>query len=154
MVLVADTWRAGVLGGYSRSTFNVKDRNSSGTSDDYHVGLYGGTNWDQFAFRSGLAYTWHDISTRRSVAFQGFADQLKGDYNAGTMQAFGEFGYGINAGQVAFEPFANLAYVSLRTDSFGETGGAAALSNCELGDRCDLHHAGLARVEQRHGRRG
>ncbi|MBN9551480.1 MAG: autotransporter domain-containing protein, partial [Alphaproteobacteria bacterium] len=68
------------------------------------------------------------IRTDRSVDFTGFADSLKGDYNAGTGQVFGELGYGIRAGGLALEPFANLAYVDLHSDSFTETGGAAALS--------------------------
>lgn len=126
--VVADGWRAGVIGGYSRSTFRAADRNASGTSDNYHFGLYGGTQWGAIAFRSGLAYTWHDIGTRRSVAFAGFSDTLNGGYSAGTTQAFGELGYRIKAGQAVFEPFANLAYVSLRTDGFSERGGAAALT--------------------------
>ncbi len=126
---VGDTWRVGVLGGYSRSTFNVRDRSSSGSSDNYHVGLYGGTTWGDLAFRTGAAYTWHDISTGRSVAFPGFGDSLKGNYNAGTAQAFGEFGYGTSMGAARFEPFANLAYVSLNTDGFTEKGGAAALTS-------------------------
>lgn len=126
--LVTDTIRLGVLGGYSRSSFRIGDRKSSGSSDNYDIGLYGGTNWGAVAFRSGAAYTWHDLSTSRSVAFPGFADTLESDYRAGTAQAFGELGYGIEAGQVAFEPFANLAYVNLSTRGFSETGGAAALS--------------------------
>ncbi len=44
-------------------------------------------------------------------------------------QAFSEFGYGFNASPVALESFTNLAYVNLRTDSFIETGGAAALTS-------------------------
>lgn len=44
------------------------------------------------------------------------------------MQAFGELGYGIDMGNVSLEPFANLAYVSLRTGAFTEAGGPAALS--------------------------
>ncbi len=125
---VFDTWRLGAVSGYSRTEFNVRDRHSSGTSDNYHVGLYGGTQWGNLAFRTGAAYTWHDLSTSRSAVFPGYADSLKGGYNASTAQAFGELGYGVRAGNVAFEPFANLAYVSLRTDSFTERGAAAALS--------------------------
>ena len=127
-VMVAGNWRLGLLAGYSRTSFDVKDRASSGDSDNYHVGLYGGTQWGAMAFRTGLAYSWHDITTRRYVAFPGFSDQLKGDYRAGTTQIFGELGYGIEAGAFSFEPFANLAYVSLRTGSFAEQGGAAALT--------------------------
>ncbi len=125
---VFDTWRFGAVAGYSRSTFDVKDLGSSGWSDNYHLGLYGGTTWGALALRTGAAYTWHDIATSRGVSFPGFGDSLKGDYNAGTAQVFGELGYGIHAGNLAFEPFANLAYVSLHTDGFTERGGAAALS--------------------------
>ncbi len=120
-----ETWRVGVLGGYSRSTFDVKGRNSSGYNDGYHVGLYGGTQMGALGFRTGATYTWHDMNTSRSVT----GDQLTGDYNAGTTQIFGDLGYRINVGTVAFEPFANLAYVNLHTGSFTEQGGPAALTD-------------------------
>ncbi|TPM38713.1 autotransporter domain-containing protein [Mesorhizobium sp. B2-3-4] len=126
--LVGD-WRIGVVGGYSRTSFDADDRRSSGDSDNYHLGLYGGTNWGAIAFRTGAAYTWNRISTSRSVAFQGFTDSLSADYDAATAQAFGELAYKTDAGPFAFEPFANLAYVNLRTDGFSETGGDAALTS-------------------------
>ncbi|MBS7696216.1 MAG: autotransporter domain-containing protein [Chelatococcus sp.] len=122
-------WRLGLLAGYSHSSFDADDRASSGSSNNYHLGLYGGTEWGNLAFRTGAAYTWHDIDTNRTAAFPGFADSLSADYNAGTFQAFGELGYGLALSSATrFEPFANLAHVSLRTDSFTEQGGPAALS--------------------------
>jgi outer membrane autotransporter protein len=126
---LAGDWRIGVVGGYSRTSFDADDRHSSGDSDNYHLGLYGGTNWGAVAFRTGAAYTWHRISTSRSVAFQGFTDSLSADYDAATAQAFGELAYKTDAGPFAFEPFANLAYVNLHTDGFAESGGAAALTS-------------------------
>ncbi|WP_202327022.1 autotransporter domain-containing protein [Mesorhizobium sp. 113-3-9] len=126
---LAGDWRIGVVGGYSRTSFNADDRASSGDSDNYHLGLYGGTNWGAIAFRTGAAYTWHRISTSRSVAFQGFTDSLSADYDAATAQAFGELAYKTDAGPFAFEPFANLAYVNLHTDGFAESGGTAALTS-------------------------
>ncbi|WP_234190310.1 autotransporter domain-containing protein [Shinella sp. NM-101] len=125
---VFDTLRFGAVAGYSRTDFDVKSRHSSGASDNYHLGLYGGTAWGDLAFRTGAAYTWNDISTSRNVAFAGFGDSLKGGYNAATAQVFGELAYGFSAGGARFEPFANLAYVNLRTDGFTEPGGAAALT--------------------------
>ncbi|BCG91070.1 hypothetical protein MesoLj113c_71800 [Mesorhizobium sp. 113-3-9] len=122
-------WRVGLLGGYSHSSFGADDRNSTGKSDNYHLGLYGGTNWRAIAFRTGAAYSWSSISTRRSVAFDGFADALSADYDAGTAQIFGEFAYKADAGQFKFEPFANLAYVSVHTNGFTEQGGPAALAS-------------------------
>ncbi|MFC6447739.1 autotransporter domain-containing protein [Shinella zoogloeoides] len=125
---VFDNARFGAVAGYSRTSFNTKDRISSGSSDNYHLGLYGGTDWGAVAFRSGLAYTWHDMDTTRNVAFPGFSDRLTAGYRAGTFQAFSEVGYGIDLGTAKLEPFANLAYVNFDANGFTEKGGAAALS--------------------------
>jgi subtilase-type serine protease len=125
---VLDTWRIGLIAGYSRTSFNLRDHASAGGSDNIHVGLYGGTRLGDFAIRTGAAYSWHDIATGRSVSLPGFSDLLKSSSRAGTAQVFGEVGYGIRAGKMGFEPFANLAYVGLATDRLHETGSAAALS--------------------------
>ena len=130
---VFDTWRAGLLAGYSRASFDVDDRKSSGDAGNYDVGVYGGTRWDNIGLRLGAAYTWSEISIDRQVAFTGFSDSLSASYDAGTGQAFGELGYRIDAGdtpvgKVRFEPFAGLAYVKVSTDGFSEHGGAAALA--------------------------
>ncbi|GLR87342.1 autotransporter outer membrane beta-barrel domain-containing protein [Bradyrhizobium iriomotense] len=131
---VAETWRVGLLGGYGHSNVRVGDRMSSGSSDDYSLGLYGGTQWGNLAFRTGGIYTWHDLSMSRTAAFPGFVDMLRSSYGARTAQVFGEFGYRIDAGRtsagkLSFEPFANLAYVNLSTGGFVEQGGAAALTS-------------------------
>ncbi|MCZ0734454.1 autotransporter domain-containing protein [Phreatobacter sp. AB_2022a] len=125
---VLDTWRIGLLAGYSRTSFNVRDRASSGTSDNYHLGAFAGTQWGPIGLRSGLAFTWHELATTRTVSFAGFGDLLRARYGARTFQAFGEAGYRIDAFGAAFEPFVSLAHVSLATDAFSETGGAAALT--------------------------
>jgi len=133
---VADTWRVGALTGYSHSSFWIGDRSSSGTSDNYHVAVYAGTQWGNLAFRSGAAFTWHDIATSRSVSFAGFGDALKSDRQARTAQVFSELGYRVQAGRLALEPFANAAHVNLSTDGFTESGGAAALA--VRGDSTDV----------------
>jgi outer membrane autotransporter protein len=126
--LVGEQWRIGLLAGYSHSSFDVDDRASSGSSDNYHLGLYAGTQHGNLGFRSGLAYTWHRIETDRSVVLPGFADSLSADYEAGTFQAFGELGYRLDTTSASFEPYANLAYVKFDADGFAEDSGAAALS--------------------------
>ncbi len=123
-----DSWRFGAVAGYSRTAFNATDRASSGYSDNYHVGVYGGSQWGDAALRTGAAYTLHDISTSRSVVIPGLSDSLTASYNAGTTQVFGELAYGFSAGDVRFEPFANLAYANLHMGGFTEQGGAAALT--------------------------
>lgn len=122
-----EAWRAGLLAGYSQNSFDVNDRFSSGKSDNYHLGLYGGGQWGAFGLRGGAAYSWNRIDIDRNVSFPGFEDRLTAKYDAGTAQVFGEAGYRIDAATASFEPFANLAYVSLHTDGFKEHGGAAAL---------------------------
>lgn len=133
---VSEHWRIGALGGYSRSHFTVNDRASSGTSDNYHVGVYAGGQWNKLALRTGLGFSWHEISTDRTVVFPGYADRMKGDYHARTTQLFGELGYQIDTSAVTLEPFANVAYVLLNSDSFNERGDIGALR--VTGDDTDL----------------
>jgi fibronectin-binding autotransporter adhesin len=140
---VFDTWRLGAVAGYSQTSFDVKDRHSSGSSDNYYIGLYGGTAWGDVAFRTGAAYTWHDVSSNRSVTFPGFGGSLNGDYNAATAQMFGELAYGFTAGGARFEPFANLAYVNLHTDGFTEQGGAATLTGASANTDATFATLGL-----------
>lgn len=124
---LVDTWRLGVVGGYSTTSFNVDDRVSSGDSDNFHLAIYTGTNWDAVRLRAGAAYSWNDVSTTRFATIP-FAQTLEGDYDAGTAQVFGELGYGIGVAGFDLEPFVGLAYVSLNTDGYTETGGPAALT--------------------------
>ncbi|WP_244978803.1 autotransporter outer membrane beta-barrel domain-containing protein [Bradyrhizobium pachyrhizi] len=131
---IFDDWRVGVLAGYSRSTFKVGAASSSGRSNNYTFGTYAGTEWTgpegAIAFRSGLAYTWHDLEMSRNVRFPGFNDNLISDYDAGTFQIFGELGYKIHLGKSSvIEPYANLAHLRVATDGIFERGfNGAALS--------------------------
>jgi fibronectin-binding autotransporter adhesin len=127
--LVGDRWRVGGLFGYSHSNFDVDSRSSTAGSDNYHVGLYGGTQFGNLGVRLGAAYSWQNIDSARSIAFANFSDHTSASYDAGTAQAFGELGYRIELGRAALEPFANLAYVSLHTGAFDEAGGDAALQS-------------------------
>lgn len=129
--VVHDNWRLGLLAGYSHTSFHVDSRASSGSSDNYTLGTYAGTEWglaggDALAFRSGLSYTWHNLEMERWATFPGFSDRLDADYDAGTFQVFGELAYKTKLGKAALEPYANLAYVRLKTDGFDERGLTAA----------------------------
>ncbi|WP_159272832.1 autotransporter domain-containing protein [Variovorax boronicumulans] len=126
-VRVGDNARLGVTGGYSRSKFDVDARSSSGDATSYHLGLYGGTTLGPWALRAGAAYARHDVDTTRQARVAGLADSIKSNHDASTTQVFGEVGYSLAAGDVALEPFANLAHVTLHTDAFSERGTWAAL---------------------------
>ena len=123
------TWRFGVLGGYSHDNYDQSGSTSSADGDGYDIGLYGGNRWGPLSLRFGALYGRQNISTRRTVAYSGFAETLSADYAADTAQAFAELGYALKAGPVELEPFANLAYVHLHNAGFTENGGAAALDS-------------------------
>lgn len=127
-MVVGENWRLGLLAGYGHSGFAIDDRASSGSADSYHLGVYAGTEIDQWGLRLGGAYSWHDIETDRTATMPGFSDALSARYGAATAQFFGEAGYRIDTDTASFEPFANLAYVNVSTDGFTESGGAAALT--------------------------
>lgn len=124
---IGNDWRIGAMGGYSSTSFSGDD-GASGSTNDYHFGVYGGGEVGAIGIRMGAAYTWYEVDSDRSVAFGAFSDQLSASYDANAFQAFAEAGYRIDAGESAFEPYANLAYVNMHTDGYTETGGAAALS--------------------------
>jgi outer membrane autotransporter protein len=121
-------WRVGYFGGFSRTDFDVKARSSSGNSNNYHLGMYGGTQWGDLGLRLGASYSWSGLSTDRSVVVGDLSNGLRANYNAGTTQVFGELGQRFAFERFTLEPFANVAYVNLRTDGFSETGGDAALT--------------------------
>jgi outer membrane autotransporter protein len=135
--VVMDLTRLGLLAGYSRSSLDVEDRNAVASVDSYHLGIYGGTQRQMangvLSLRGGIVQSWHDVATSRAVSFLGFGPAtLSGAYDARMLQAFGELGYGIRLDSgIRLEPFINLANVSLDTDSFSESGGAAALSGLD-----------------------
>jgi len=121
--------RFGAFAGYSRSLYNVDERLSSGGSDNYHVGIYGGGQCGAANLRGGVTYTWNDIDTVKRVNVgRLLSNNLRADYNSGITQVFGEFGYRVDVAQVALEPFIGLAYVNLHGNGFTEQGGLAALN--------------------------
>lgn len=134
-VPIGETFRVGVVGGYSHSSFSSEGRGSSASSDNFDLGLYGGGQVDNFGFRLGGNYTWHNVSTDRDVNIPGFADSLSSDYSARTAQVYGDIGYTVDFGGASFEPFVGLAYVNVDSDDYRESGGAAALSGS--GDNLD-----------------
>ena len=125
----SDNWRAGFVAGYSHGTYDANDLSARGDSDDYHVGAYTGGKIGGFGLQAGIAYSWHDIDTKRDVSLPGLTERLKADYDAHTLQVFGEVNYDAKAGSVNLQPFVGLAYVHLGENGFNETGGASALSS-------------------------
>jgi len=139
-----DNWRLGIVGGYSTSDFDVDAWHSSASSDDTHLGVYAGGQWDNgFSVHGGAAYTWHDIEANRRVDFAHYSDQLRADYDADTRQVYAEFGYRFQPARVALQPFLNVAYVQLDSDGFQERGGEAALRASDTRDELTYATLGM-----------
>jgi subtilase-type serine protease len=73
-------WRVGGLLSYVHSRFSADSTAASGSADDVSVGAYAGRLWGQLGLKMGVTYTWNMISTRRTVAFPGFSDQVASNY--------------------------------------------------------------------------
>jgi len=130
-------------GGFSRADYAADARGSSARVDSRHLGGRITGRFGGLTALLGGGYSWHDVATRRTVAFTGFADQPLADYEAQTAQGFAELRYSLDFGSVALEPFAGIARVSVETDAFQEEGGAAALSGAEGRDRATFTTLGL-----------
>ncbi len=126
--LVSEAVRIGVAGGFTRTTFDVVGRLSSGSNDSVFGALYGSSSWGVVSLRLGASYTWHDFDVSRSIRFPGFADRTHASYGGWTAQAFAELGYRLDLGRVTLEPFAGASVLRLHTDGFAEEGGATALT--------------------------
>jgi len=124
---LGDGWRAGLALGYSQSSVHVGVRRSSANIDSYHLSAYTGGMAGAVALRGGGLWSWNDIDSNRTVAFPGFLDRVDASYNGDVGQLFAEAALPLSTGVIAYEPFANLAYVHVSTDRFTEQGGAAAL---------------------------
>ena len=119
-------WRVGGALGYTQSNASLNNVSGSSEADSATIALYAGTSAGPWNLRLGASYAFSQIDTTRTVAFPGFIEQAKANYNAGTGQLFAEVGYGFAVQAVAFEPYAGLAWVHLNTDSFSENGAVSS----------------------------
>ncbi|CRI55396.1 membrane protein [Pseudomonas sp. CCOS 191] len=124
--------RVGVFTGYSDSSLSMGDgRHSSASVDSYHLGAYAGKELEQMRLSAGASHSWHRIETKRELQYNEVSDRQKSKRDAQSTQVFGEAAWKVELPSVALEPFANLAYVHIASDSFKEHGGAAALKGGE-----------------------
>ncbi|WP_313065396.1 autotransporter family protein [Achromobacter animicus] len=130
---VGNGWRLGGAFGYTDSRITVDDRSAKSDVNSYSAILYGGKSFEagsgKINFTAGLAYTWHDIDSKRNINAAGQYQELKADYSASTGQVFTDVGYAIPLNdRVTLEPFFGADFSDLRTRGFSESGGDAALS--------------------------
>lgn len=120
-----EEWRLGLMGGTSDTRIDSEELD--GDLDSWHLGAYAMRQTGSLALRLGAAWSNHEGSTRREVAFGRFHDRLKGNYQASTQQVFIESGYNLGRANVSIEPFVGLGYQRYQRNGYTEKGGAAAL---------------------------
>ncbi|WP_167671096.1 autotransporter domain-containing protein [Microvirga terricola] len=126
--LISSAYRIGMAGGFTRTTFDINGRLSSGSNESIFGAIYGAAHWGTINLRVGASYSALDIDTNRTVRFPGFTDQTNASYGGSTLQAFGEIGYRFDIARVQIEPFLGASFLRLHTDGFAENGRAAALT--------------------------
>ncbi|WPN74709.1 autotransporter domain-containing protein [Pseudomonas germanica] len=120
-----EQWHVGLVGGKSQTRLDA--RQYDGELDSWHLGAYAARQDGPFSLRLGATYASHDGASKRRVAFNGFSDRLKGNYDANTQQAFAELAVNIGRHNATLEPFASVGYQRYQRDSYRENGGDAAL---------------------------
>ncbi|SUA99563.1 Extracellular serine protease precursor [Pannonibacter phragmitetus] len=132
-IAVDSTTRLGVMGGYGYTHLASKGVAASADANSGLIGLYGATAIDKLRFTYGSTVSFSRADAERTVAFGNFANGLRAKVNGTTAQVFGEAAYAFDLEKVTLEPLAGLAHVHVRSGSFAESGGAAALSGSASG---------------------
>ncbi|MBX3494858.1 MAG: autotransporter domain-containing protein [Parvibaculum sp.] len=140
---IAPGVRAGIAAGYSRSSYDVKARSSTGDSDNFHIAGYAGTTLGNLGLKGILSYAYGKADARRTVIVGGLTNNLAADYATHTFQAGMEAGYDLDWGALTLTPFAGLAAVHVETEGFTETGGPAALTFASTGATTGISTLGL-----------
>ena len=122
----ADALRFGVAGGYSEDDVTYLGGNSKGKSKSYQVGGYMGYSSGAVHFDAQLAYISGDITATKSVNAGSGATLIQGTAGASTkghlFKGIATVGYNLGTGNLTFEPFVGIDYVSGHVNGFAETG--------------------------------
>lgn len=134
---LSDHWQGGAAFGYSHSYLSSDSDPAHSDSDNYHAALYAQTHIPQGPdIRLGGSYSWHALSNRRAVDFDGYTlEGERADSSARSAQLFADVSQPItllvshlHGTNTTLAPFATLAYQHEEGDGFTENGGAAALT--------------------------
>jgi autotransporter-associated beta strand protein len=135
--------RLGIAGGYTRTKASVDARASDAKTKTLHLLGYAGRAYGAIRIRAGLGYAWSNARTDRFVAFPGFGDRLRGNYDSNSAHSFAEAGYALLFGDGIVQPFGGLQAFRIHTDGFTETSGATALTLAKRTETFAFATAGL-----------
>lgn len=123
------SFNLGVAFGHLNTDANIFRAGSSNSKvRSWHAGGYVSAEFGAARVRAGGSLGWYRNRTARVASVNAFSDSLSASYGGRAWQAFGEFGLGIEAGSLSFEPFANLTHADYESELIAERGGLARLS--------------------------
>ncbi|WP_248768352.1 autotransporter domain-containing protein [Pseudomonas sp. MWU12-2345] len=127
-----DSWRAGGLFSYTKTTVNNDGDNSGSSADVKSYGLFGYASYQgqPWYLDLSLGAIQHQYDTQREISFSGFNGAAKGQHDGMQYIASAQAGYPIDLGpalaHTILTPIAGLTYSTLRQDSYTESGGNGA----------------------------
>ncbi|MDB5980626.1 MAG: autotransporter [Pseudomonas sp.] len=130
--MLNDSWRAGGLFSYTRTTLNNDGDNNGSSADVNSYGLFGYASYTGSPWYVDLSAgaVQHQYDTRREVDFTGFNGIAKGQHDGMQYVAAVQAGYPIDLGSsmahAILTPIVGLTYSTLRQDSYTEKGGNGA----------------------------
>ena len=137
--------RMGALAGYSRTSIDEPDLGASADVDSYHLGIYGGAEFEALRLALGckLYVACHRHRSSGSVhRIAGTSDRRLRRWNGTDL--WRTWAMAFRPESIALEPFANLSYANLHLDSFAEKGGSAALAGASSDTDVTFTHARVA----------
>jgi fibronectin-binding autotransporter adhesin len=116
---------AGIALGGAWSRFSLDNGMGSGRTGAFNAGLHGSQAFGPFYVGGALAYTFHDISTRR-IAGGGL---VTASFGAHSFSGRAEAGYRIVAGLGTISPYAAFQAINTNLPAYSETGGGILALN-------------------------
>ncbi|HEY1546065.1 MAG TPA: autotransporter domain-containing protein [Xanthobacteraceae bacterium] len=114
-----DTTLGFALGG-GGTHWSLDQNLGSGRSDMFQAGLYGRTLWGSAYLAGALAYSFHEVTTNRTVTLAG-TDMLQADFNANVFSGRLEGGYRYALPWAGVTPYGAVQVQSLVLPSYNES---------------------------------
>jgi outer membrane autotransporter protein len=149
-----DSWRAGGVFSYTKTSVNNDGDNSGSSADVKSYGLFGYASYQgqPWYMDLSLGAIQHQYDTTREIDFPGFSSTAKGDHDGMQYIASVLAGYPIDLGSsmahTILTPIAGLTYSTLRQDSYTETGGSGAALHIDSTDTNSLKSDLGAKLER------
>ena len=120
--------RIGAAFGYFRTYLDVSDRTSKSEIDTFSGTIYGKAGFGGISVSALLSGSYNQIDSSRYTTFNALPEELAANYGAWSTVAYMEGAYRRDFLGTTVEPFAGVSLAGVATESFVESGNAAALA--------------------------